>query len=112
MRHILISLTAVSLLALTGCATESKKSVATTQPATPAISADAKAALDKAEAVVKEAKAKYALWTTADSAITAAEEAATKGDSEGVIKNAKTAEQQAQLGLEQAKMPPLQLKNL
>jgi len=112
MRQILISLTAVSLLALAGCATESKKSVETTQPAAPAISADAKAALDKAETAVKEAKAKYALWTTAESAITAAEEAAAKGDSESVMKNAKTAEEQAHLGLEQAKMPPLQLKNL
>ncbi|MGA7180437.1 MAG: hypothetical protein WBX11_12725 [Thiobacillaceae bacterium] len=111
MRHILISLVAVSLLALAGCATK-PSSAATTPAATPTISADAKAALDKAEATVKEAKAKYALWTTAESAIKAAEEAAAKGDNDGVIKNAKTAQEQAQFGLEQAKLPPLELKNL
>lgn len=112
MRQILISLTAISLLALTGCATESKKNAAMAQPTTPTISADAKAALDKAEAGVKEAKDKYALWTTAESAIKAAEDAAAKGDSDGVLKNSKTAEEQTKLGLIQAKLPPLQLKNL
>ena len=68
--------------------------------------------MSSAQTAVKEAAAKYALWTTAESAIKAAEDAAKAGDSDAVIKNAKRAEQQARLGLEQAKLPPLELKNL
>ncbi|HYP69017.1 MAG TPA: hypothetical protein VEP67_12315 [Thiobacillaceae bacterium] len=120
MRHILTTLTAASVLALTGCAAQSAstssapsaapvQAQASTQPA---ISAEAQSALGKAEIAVKEAQAKYALWTTAENAIKAAEEAAKAGNSEGVIKNAKIAEEQAHLGLAQAKVPPLELKNL
>jgi murein lipoprotein len=120
MRHFLTTLTAASVLALTACAnqpasTTSAPSAAAAQtqaPAQPAISAEAQAALTSAEVAVKDAKAKNALWTTAETAIKAAEEAAKTGDSEAVMKNAKTAEQQARLGLEQAKGPALELKNL
>ena len=120
MRHILTTLLAASVLALTGCANESASTgsvpsaaAAQTQaPAEPAISAEAQAALASAQAAVKEAKAKNALWTTAESAIKAAEDAAKAGDSEAVMKNAKTAKEQAQLGLAQTKEPALELKNL
>jgi len=120
MRYILTTLTAASVLALTGCANEpastsSAPSAAPAQtqaPAQPAISAEARAALSSAQAAVKEAQAKYALWTTAESAIKAAEDAAKVGDSDAVLKNAKTAEQQGRLGLAQAKVPPLEAKNL
>ena len=120
MRHILTTLTAASVLALIACAnqpasTSTAPSAAPAQtqaPAQPAISAEAQAALSSAEVAVKEAQAKYALWTTAETAIKAAEEAAKAGDSDAVLKNAKTAEQQARLGLEQTKVPPLELKNL
>ncbi|MGO9446773.1 MAG: hypothetical protein ACLPXB_18650 [Thiobacillaceae bacterium] len=117
MREILVTLTAASLLAMAGCASQPSEKVTTgstaaTQVAMPALSAEAQADLAAAHAAVDEAKAQYALWTTAESAMKAAEEAATKGDSEGVIKNAKMAEDLANLGLEQAKLPPLALKNL
>jgi len=116
MRHILlITLSAATLLAMTGCASEKAATTSSSAPAAtaaPAISSNAQAALGKAQTAVKEAKAKYALWTTAENALNAAEEAAQKGDSEGVMKNAKTAEEQAHLGMEQAKLPPLELKNL
>ena len=120
MRHILTTLTAASVLALTGCAnqpanTSSAPSAAPTQtqaPAQPAISAEARAALSSAQVAVKEAQAKYALWTTAESAIKTAEDAAKAGDSDAVIKNAKFAEQQARLGLEQAKVRALEMKDL
>jgi hypothetical protein len=115
MRHIVVTLTAVSLLAVTGCASQQaeKTMTSSTSPtAAPAISAGAQAELAAAQAAVDEAKAHYALWTTAESAMKAAEEAATKGDSDGVIKNAKMAEDLANLGLQQAKLPPLELKDL
>jgi hypothetical protein len=117
MRDILVTLTAASLLAITGCASQQSEKVTTgsaaaTQAAMPALSAEAQADLAAAHAAVDEAKAQYALWTTAESAIKAAEDAATKGDSDSVIKNAKLAEDLANLGLEQAKLPPLELMNL
>ncbi len=114
MRHILLVLAATSLLTLGGCATQPSPTTApkAAEAAKPAISAEAQAALSTAQAAVKDAKAKGALWTTAENALTAAEAAAAKGDSEGVIKNAKTASDHVKLGLEQAKYPPLQLKDL
>lgn len=116
MRNTLLALTAASLLTLGGCAsqttTTAPKAAEAAKPAKPTISAEAQAALSAAQADVKEAKAKNALWTTAENALKAAETAAEKGDSEGVIKNAKTASDHVKMGLEQAKLPPLQLKDL
>jgi hypothetical protein len=106
MRKVLFALTAASLLALSGCATQEAA-----QPA-PTISAGAKAALTAAQAAVKDAKAKNALWTTADSALKAAEEAEKKGDSAAVIKNADTAKDLAGLGLQQLNYPTEQLKDM
>lgn len=107
MRKALFALTAASLLALSGCATQEPA-----KPAAPAISDAAKAALASAQAVVKDAKAKNGLWTTAESALKAAEEAEKKGDSAAVIKNAETAKHQAEGGLKQLNYPTLQLKDL
>jgi murein lipoprotein len=107
MRKVLFALTAASLLALSGCATQEAA-----KPAAPTISAGAQAALTAAQAAVKDAKSKDALWTTAESALKAAEEAAKKGDSAAVITNAEKATSQAKLGLEQKNYPVLQLKNL
>lgn len=111
MRNILLALTAASVIALSGCAEQMTKSSEAT-PAKPSLSADAQAALTAAQAAVKEAKSKGALWTTADNALKAAEAAAAKGDSEGVMKNAKTASDHVKMGMEQAKYPTLQLKDL
>lgn len=101
-KQILVALATAGLLALTGCQT------APTQPtaaATPTLTDEAKAALAKAEADVKAADAKGALWTTAEDALKAAQEAAKKGDSAAVIKNAKTASEHAALGIAQKSYP-------
>ncbi len=107
MRKVLFALTAASLLALSGCATQE-----TAKSDAPAISDKAKESLAAAQSAVKEAKAKNALWTTADSALKAAEEAAKKGDSAAVISNAQKAQDHAKLGMQQANYPALQLKDL
>jgi murein lipoprotein len=107
MRKVLFALTAASLLTLSGCAVQEE-----VKPAAPTISEGAKAALTAAKAAVNDAKAKNALWTTAESALKAAEEAEKKGDSAAVIKNAETAKQQADLGLKQQTYPVMQLKDL
>lgn len=102
-KQMLIALATAGLLVLGGCQTTPA------QPdkaaATPALSDEAKAALAKAEADVKAASAKGALWTTADAALKAAKEAAAKGDSAAVIKNAKLASEHAALGLAQKSYP-------
>ena len=102
MRKQLASAALVSLMALflSACAT--------TQTA--AISDNAKAALAQAEKDVKEAKAKFALWTTADGALKAAQEAAKKGDSDGVVKASHTASEQAKLGIAQTSYPEITVK--
>jgi len=107
MRNILFALTAASLLAMSGCATQEAA-----KPAAPVISESAQAALTAAQAAVKEAKTKDALWTTAEDALKKAEEAAKAGKSDDVVKNADIAKQQAELGLKQKDYPVLQLKDL
>ncbi|MCL6555445.1 MAG: hypothetical protein K6T56_03675 [Burkholderiales bacterium] len=102
MKQVLITLAAAGFLALAGCQTTPSQPQAA---ATPALSDEAKAALAKAEADVKAADAKGALWTTAEDALKAAKEAAQKGDSAAVIKHAKTASEHAALGLAQKSYP-------
>jgi hypothetical protein len=107
MRKVLFALTAASLLTIGGCAIQEP-----TQSAAPAISDSAKSALAAAQAAVKEAKAKNALWTTAEDALKAAEEAEKKGDSAAVVSNAQKAQDHAQMGLQQANYPVPKLKEL
>lgn len=76
---------------------------ATTQSAS--INDEAKAALAQADKDVKEAKAKFALWTTADGALKAAHAAAKKGDSDNVIKQSKLASEHVKMGLAQTAYP-------
>jgi hypothetical protein len=76
----------------------------------PAISEEAQKALAQAEADVKTAKAKFALWTTAETAMKAAQEAAKAGDSAGVINQAKFASQQVKGGLAQLSYPSTEQK--
>lgn len=99
-------LSAVALL-VTGCQTtyKEKAEVKAVAAPKPSLSADATAALAKAEADVKAAKAKNALWTTANAALDQAKTAATKFDSAAVLKFSKTASEHAQLGLDQTKYP-------
>lgn len=108
-------LLALLALSLSGCATapQAKPAVpaapaAPAKPAVPALSEAAAKALAQAEADVKMAKAKHALWTTADKAFKAAKEAATTGDSATVLKEAAFASNQVKLGLEQLNYPSTQ----
>lgn len=107
MRKVLFALTAASLLALSGCATQEPA-----QSAAPTISDSAKSALTAAQAAVKEAKAKNALWTTAEDALKAAEEAEKKGDSAAVLSNAQKAQDHAKMGIQQTTYPVAQVKDL
>lgn len=99
----LITLAAAAFIALAGCQTAPTPQPAPT--AGPALSDEAKAALAKAEADVKAADAKGALWTVAADALKAAQEAAKKGDSAAVIQNAKKASEFASMGIAQKSYP-------
>lgn len=112
MRNTLITFVTFGFLLLGGCqssGTPKPDASATAAPATeaakPALSEEAKQALAKAEADVKEAKTKSALWTTAGNALKAAQEAAAKGDSAATLKHSKTASEHARLGLTQKSYP-------
>jgi hypothetical protein len=108
MSKVLLALTSAALLGLSGCADLNQpggKPAAAAEPAKPSISAEAQAAL----ADVKAAKAKGALWTTADSALKAAEAAAEKGDSATVLKQAKLASDHVQKGMAQLNYPMLKV---
>lgn len=108
MRKQLASAALAGLMALflSACAT----GPATQADAGPAISDEAKAALAQAEKDVKDAKAKFALWTTAEKALKDAQEAAKKGDSDAVVKQSKTASEHVKLGLAQAAYPLVNTK--
>jgi hypothetical protein len=110
MSKVLLALTSAALLGLSGCA-DLYVNKAGDKPAASkaAISAEAQAALTAAQADVKAAKAKTALWTTAEDALKAAEEAAAKGDSATVIKQAKLASDHAKKGLAQLNYPMLKI---
>ncbi|MDD5388807.1 MAG: hypothetical protein PHD37_05650 [Gallionellaceae bacterium] len=75
-----------------------------------ALSDAAQQALDKATADVKTAKAKFALWTTADKAYKDALEAAKAGDSNAVIKQATFVSDQVARGIAQLSYPSTELK--
>lgn len=113
MNRILIACAGAGLLFLGGCqsAPTPKPGAAELQKGEavkPSLSEEAKQALARAEADVKQAKAQDALWTTAADALKKAQEAAQKADSAAVIKFAKTASEQAQLGLKQLSYPSTQ----
>lgn len=107
MRNILLSIATLGFLLLGGCQGSGmvKPETPAAEAAKPALTEEAKQALGKAEADVKEAKAKDALWTTAADALKKAQEAAAKGDSNATLKFSKTASDQARLGLTQKNYP-------
>jgi flagellar basal body L-ring protein FlgH len=106
---ILIALLAAGVVTLAGCESAPMKSA---EGGKPELSVEAKEALAKAEADVKAADAKKALWTTAENALKAAKAAAGKGDSATVIKDSKTASEQANLGMEQKAYPVMTPENV
>jgi len=112
MHKIMIALAGAGLLALAGC--ESTMPVKAEAPQAPAkveaapkaqLTEEAKQALAKAEADIKEAQAKKALWTTAQDALKQAKAAAEANDSAAVIKHAKEASEFARLGIAQTQYP-------
>jgi PBP1b-binding outer membrane lipoprotein LpoB len=112
MSKALLTLTSVALLALSlpGCANTPETKMDSKPAATAsAISTEAQAALSAAQAAVKDVKSKNVEWTTSDSALKAAEEAAAKGDSATVLKQAKWASDQAKLALGQMNYPVLKV---
>ena len=115
MSKVLLALTSVALLGLSGCADlnvnkpASAPAAKAAEPAKPTISAEAQAALSAAQAAAKDAKAKNALWTTAENALKAAEAAAEKGDSATVLKESKLASDHVKKGLDQLNYPTLKV---
>ncbi len=110
MSKLLFALTSAALLTLSGCAEmQPSKPAATPVAAKPTISPEAQAALSAAQADVKNAKAKNALWTTAVDALDDAEAAAKKGDSAAVLANAKLASDHVQKGLAQLNYPMIKV---
>jgi len=112
MHKIMIALAGAGLLALAGCAsTMPEKAVAPQAVAKPQeapkaqLTEEAKQALAQAEADIKAAQAKKALWTNAQDALKQAKAAAEKNDSAAVIKHAKEASEFARLGIEQTQYP-------
>lgn len=111
MHKLLIALLGSMALVLAGCqgGANVKSDKKAEAPAKPALSAEAKAAVEKAEADTKAAQAKNSLWTTAQDALKKAKEAADKGDSANAIKFAKVASEHAALGMQQQSYPMLGL---
>ena len=109
MQKVLIALACATLLGVTGCAEMEKKADAT--PAKPVLSAEAKAALESAQADVKAARAKEALWTTAEDALKAAEKAAEAGDSATVMKQTAIVKDHVKMGLAQQNYPQIPIGN-
>lgn len=112
MQKIMIALAGAGLLALTGCqGTMPPKAEAPQVPAKveaapkAELTEDAKQALAKAEADIKSAQEKKALWIPAQNALKNAKAAAEKNDSAAVIKHAKEASELAQLGIAQTQYP-------
>jgi len=109
MLKLFIALASASLLLLSGCgggtAMKAEAPAAAKADQKPAISDEAKQALAKAEADVKIVKSKKILWIPVGDALKKATEAAEKGDSKAVIKNANAASELAKLNLEQSEYP-------
>lgn len=112
MQKIMFTFATAGLLMLAGCAsTQPAKPEAAQAPAKveapkAQLSDEAKQALSQAEADVKTAQEKDALWTTARDALKHAKDAAKKNDSAAVIKYAKEASEHAKLGIAQTQYPP------
>lgn len=108
MKKLLIALSSATMLILAGCegtVPAKEEAPAPKAEVKPSLTDEAKAALAQAQADVKEAKAKKALWTTAEDALKKAESAAAEFNSQAVIKSAKTASDHAKMGIEQTKYP-------
>lgn len=112
MRHIsgpIASVVCAALLALSGCAgaPQEKPGDATGKPV---LSEAAIRALASAEADVEKARAADALWTTAETALKAAQKAAGDGDSAEVMRQTDIVARLVRLGFEQTRYPSTEPK--
>jgi hypothetical protein len=101
----LIALASAGLLTLGGCAGTTGSSSGTQATSGTGISADAQAALKQAESDVTASKKDENEWTTSAAVLKKAQEAAKKGDSKTVLKDAKMASELAKLSIQQLKYP-------
>lgn len=112
--HVAAILTSLVAFSVTGCAstttTQPAAKAAEAKPEMPALSADAQQALSQAEAAVKDAKAKFALWIPTEAALKAAQAAAKAGDSDAVIKQSKVIMDQIKASLAQVNYPSTEIK--
>ncbi|MEO6146515.1 MAG: hypothetical protein ABIT70_05575 [Sulfuriferula sp.] len=105
MTKLLIALASAGLLTLGGCAGTTGSSSGTQATSGTGISADAQAALKQAESDVTASKKDENEWTTSADVLKKAQEAAKKGDSKTVLKDAKMASELAKLSIQQLKYP-------
>ena len=114
MQKVLIALACTALIGLSGCAGMDKKAETMPGPAAsgkPVLSAPAQEALAAAQADAKAAKAKNALWTTAEDALKSAETAAAAGDSAAVLKQTAIVQAHVKLGMGQLNYPLVPMGN-
>ncbi|PWB59071.1 MAG: hypothetical protein C3F18_01265 [Nitrosomonadales bacterium] len=111
MQKLMLMFAAAGLLVLSGCGStmptkpQAAKAPEKTEAPQAQLSDEAKQALAQAEADVKAAQEKKALWTTAQDALKQAKEAAKNNDSAAVINIAKQASEYAKLGIAQTQYP-------
>jgi flagellar basal body L-ring protein FlgH len=117
MKHYLMTAAMAALMTvpLIGCSSTAatkaeQKPAMAAEPTKPMLSSEAQQALAKAEADVKTAKSQFALWTVAQNALNAAQEAAKAGDSAGVIKESDQASKFVALGLAQNNYPSTEMQ--
>lgn len=106
-----VALAGLFAFILSGCGSApTMTSEAPKEAAKPALSAEAQQVLTQAEADVKLAKSKFALWTVTETALKAAQEAAKAGDSAAVMKQATMASTLAKAGIDQVSYPSTEQK--
>ena len=96
----LLAVISLFVLHLAGCATTGQ-SRSTESVVPKGISAEAADLLIQAETDIANAQAKFALWTSAETALAAGHAAAQRDDSAETIRQARVASDQARLGIEQ-----------
>lgn len=112
MKKKLASIALATQLAMfaTGCASAPQQAAAPAEPAKPALSEEAKAALTQAEADAKAAKAAFTFWIPAEKALKAAQEAAQAADSATVIKQAGIVSELCKISALQPSYPSTEMK--
>jgi hypothetical protein len=110
-----LGISIVAGVGLVSCAPLPSLSIMSGTPApakspSPAITPEAQGLLAQAEKDVQVARERFALWTSAETALKQAWEAALAGDSPRVIQHAQRASEQVRAGLAQLAYPGTELK--